>query len=136
MTTLTLPILQDSYQVVDQRVTRSVDTKGGGPRRRLDLLDASVRVLATWKLSAAKYAALRTFYRTTTKRGALVFQAYLILDSSSLTLHDCNFVTGTFRLVSIDGGTYTVTAELEAIPAADDAGADATVMAAYAGTGS
>lgn len=136
MTTLTLPVSQKGYQVVDPKVVLTAATKGGGPRRRLDMLDASVRVMATWELNALKYAQLRTFYRTTTKRGALAFQLYLVLDDATPTLHDCHFVTGTFKLASISGGTYTVTAELEVIPAADDATADNALIASYSGTGS
>jgi hypothetical protein len=103
---------QDGYNVTDGPETISVDLDGGAPFVRRDQLGTYATVICQWTLGPVEFAAVRTFYKTTTVSGSLPFLIDLIVDSPALTRHKAYFKPSTFKLNSQSGLTYVVGATL------------------------
>lgn len=115
-----LPILpaQSGYSSGSRAASTMYRVAGGRPRGRLDMDEPAHPVTCTWRLRAGLYGQLMAFYRAQTEgpSGPQPFEADLVLDTAELLRYQAQFVPGSMALGSIDGGTYTVTAELEAEP--------------------
>lgn len=117
---LMLPPDEESYSVEQsaESVTR-VQLDGGAGRYRQVLFGVSDIVTVSWVCDENEYDYLRALYRGT-KEGALPFLADLIIDKSELMEYTCHFVPKSFKLDSVKGLAYNVSASLEVTPVADD----------------
>ena len=91
---------------------------GGLPRTRRGLMATPNEVTVQWVVGEADYALLVGFYRRLLRRGLPMFLADLILDSPTRERYQAVLRSGTFQLVSKQGGVFTVTAGLLVMPLA------------------
>jgi hypothetical protein len=104
---------QDGYSLSDSVSGVLTSLKGGVGRSRMDLFNTSYLVNVTWKLNRTRYETLAAFHNT---HQGEPFLMDLVVDSPFLTRHEVAFLPGTFRLDSISGATYGVSAALEVVP--------------------
>lgn len=106
-----------NYTATDGRETLETKLDGGSSRRRLDVLNASYTVTASWTFTRAKFTYFRGFYKATTQRGSLPFLIDLQIDTGEeLTEHQVSFVAGSVRTSQISGHMFKVDAQLEVMP--------------------
>ncbi len=74
-------------------------------------------VSVEWKAcSPLQFCYLMAFWRTASVRGTKRFLIDLILDEGSPSTYVATIVPGTFGLRSTDGGSFTMTSQLVALP--------------------
>lgn len=135
MITLSLVPLQGKYGLSEGKDVLRAETQGGPPRVRRDMDASDYHVKVGWELDATDYQTLRTFYKTTTHRGALLFQMDLVTDYDGLTTHLCRFVPGSLKLDDVNGQLFSASAELVVRPIAPDGTADAALVASVTAGG-
>jgi hypothetical protein len=127
-TKFVIPPNQSSYSVTDGETTISTKLDGGASRYRRDILNAYFIVDCEWRLSEDDYQYFRAFYNTETTSGSLPFLIDLIIDDSSLTEHEAQFVPNTIKLSVYNGAYYTVRGQLEVKPIPRDTDYDSTLV--------
>ena len=125
MDLLNLTPSRSRYSLREGSPNLTTRLKGGLSRSRRDLVDMSYSATVSWRVGPQAYAALCDFYET--HRG-VTFLLDLIVDQPELTRHQVNFEPGTFRLESVSGSAYVVSATLEVRPLAVDESVDEAVM--------
>jgi hypothetical protein len=115
---LTLTPTSSGYTSKDVASTLSVQYDGGAGLYRSGKAGNPNIVGVTWNLGPADYRTLTAFYNTILNNGTKSFLINLIIDSvyTVQTQHTVKFVPQTFKLNSVQGHTYQVSAELEVIP--------------------
>ncbi len=115
---LTLPFvpLQDGYGVDLKDGLLSVELDGGAPWTRLDIVGGVRQVQVSWVLGADEYSVMMGFHRAFVRTGGELFYADLVIDSGAIERYQAKFVSGSFRLISKQGPTYTVSAVLNVYP--------------------
>ncbi len=117
MPKLILPPEQSGYAVdfgSDQ--IRVVDDSPQGKYSR-NVFNNAPKVNCTWICDATEYAYIAQAERASRTHGGLRFDVDLLLDDCpSLTTYKAKFVPGTFSLKSVQGETFTVSAQLEIEP--------------------
>lgn len=117
MATLNLRPLASGYTVTPKTADISVSTYGGLPRRRRDLLNATITVTCSFQLGREKYDYLMDFYRTYKKAPDwfLITMIYNFSDPNSMdAVYNAQIVPNTLILSNIVGFTYFVSMTLEA----------------------
>lgn len=90
---------------------------GGMGAYRTDILNPADKVNCQWVLpSKEDYREFVIFYKGPGKEGAATFLMDLVIDDPDPIERTCRFIPGTYKLVSIQGQTYTVQAQLEVEP--------------------
>lgn len=107
---------QDGYSVLDGLNTLGAILDGGAGRFRAGPVGAAISVRARWVLTRTEYRYMRAFFRTGVREGADPFLIDLVQETGTLTEHVARFVPGTMKLDAVNGGTYIVSALLEARP--------------------
>ena len=116
---MTLPVLEllperAGYRTRPKgRVLRATYNGAQGRYRRT--YDGPGEVRVQWALDAPQYDTIVGFYRDTLKNGALPFSIDLVMEDSTPETHTARIIPGTFRLRSIEGEEFTVTARLELV---------------------
>jgi hypothetical protein len=95
------------------------DVGGGLPIVREDAIDALGRVKVTWKLTADGYEEFLTFFNDTLEEGTLPFLTNLVFDYRDPRQYQALFVPGSVVIDEAEITGYTISAELEVVPAAD-----------------
>lgn len=128
---LMLDAAQEGYtaQAGKEVVVNQLD--GGAGRYRRDQLGATSLVSVQWFLSPTQYSYLMAFYRLKTAHGSVPFTLDILWDSGTLGTYTAYFVPNTLALYSVEGSTSTVQAQLEVIPAAENAVTDQATITAY-----
>lgn len=116
MVKLNLAAVASSYSAQDGEETIAIGLDGGKSRYRRDIANATSRVNVTWITGKYGFKTIRSLYKAVTESGSLPFQIDLILDEYTLTEHTVHFVPNSLSLSSIQGLTYTITAQLEVKP--------------------
>lgn len=112
-----LPIcpLQSGYNVEPDDGVQAVKLDGGSSRYEIVSRGNAGIVNVSWNLTAGQYDLLKGFHRVWL-RTLEPFLAGLIMETSSIELHESSFVPNSFRLTGKNGGAYSVSAQLEVIP--------------------
>lgn len=118
MATLNFVPDRDGYSIKELEQFRSVETMGGFPRVRRDLLDSTFIATCQFTFGQAdKYNEFLAFYEAYKKSPAW-FDVMLVSDvdvpNSKLVAHKAQFVPGTFALQMFFGHTWKVAVQLEA----------------------
>lgn len=127
---LTLTPDQDGYNLEAPLSALVNKLAGGGSRLRRDLLNAPMKANVTWTLDEAQYNYIRTFHRFLDD-GSQPFLMDLLVDTSTLTEHECRFIPGSFKLSTVKGGVRKVVAALEVIPIPSDDAYDEGLVTTY-----
>jgi len=126
------PPEQANYSVTDGQETITVQLEGGESRSRIDILNSSSIVDASWLLGPAAYEYWRAWYKSSEhgNKGANWFLLDLLLDEAyGLTEHEVKFVPGSVKLSRTAGYSYRMSAQLEVRPIIYPAGYyDAIIM--------
>jgi hypothetical protein len=93
-----------------------VQLQGGAGRYRRDIIGSTKIVNCTWITNSTGWEYLNAFYRVNNSQGGASFKMDLVISESVPKEHDVRFIPSTFKLSSIDGDMYTVTASLEVTP--------------------
>lgn len=112
---LPYPAKQEGYGVETVRTHRSNKTRGGLPRTRRVMAKANLRTKVQWTLDQEKYSLLVGFYEHVTAN-AMPFQMDAIAEDGLVSRCQAQFIPGTLRMTDYDGGSYTVTADVEVTP--------------------
>jgi hypothetical protein len=110
---LLTPIDEANYSVAEGAEAAIADFDTTATKMGPGKAGVPSRVTVHWVTDRAGYVALRSFYL---QQIAVPFLIDLILDQPYLTEHVATFVSGTFKLESFEGLTYSVTADLFAMP--------------------
>lgn len=116
MTKLTIAPVASSYSAQDGEETIAIQLDGGKSRYHLDIANAWSTVNVTWITNKFGFKYLRAFYNVATDSGSLPFTVDLVLDDYEPLEHSAYFVPNTLALNSIQGDTYTLSAQLEVEP--------------------
>ncbi len=113
-----IPPEQASYSVTDGEEVARIELDGGKGKYRTDILNSSSLVNVTWLFTPAQYEYFRAFYKgSAAASGATPFLIDLILDEAlTLTEHTAYFIPKKVKLKKVQGMSYSVSAQLEAIP--------------------
>jgi hypothetical protein len=121
MSKLTLPAIPEGYAVQELPQQIYQELEGGFGAMRLDFIGGAARVVTvSWKTDRAGYAYLRSFYRTNIAQNCPVFQIDLVAHTGAVIEYDANFLPETMSLSGISGHTYSVQAQIEAVPASGE----------------
>ncbi|RZS80657.1 hypothetical protein [Pigmentiphaga kullae] len=108
--------IQAGYGAVFQDGTISVPLEGGPPRTRLDVSGSAVQVSATWMLTEGQYTVFQGFLRVWARSGGSPIDIDLVLDTAQAETYQAMFEPKSFRLVSKQGGVFTMTGSLWVLP--------------------
>lgn len=110
-----LPFLpeQDSYRYSNNSGVVAANTAGGLSRVRKDFEGGGSIVSCTYVLTAAEFEVFMLFYDVIAKRGAVQFNAPLILHDNLTTEYPCYFVPNTLQVSGPNGSRSVVTVDLE-----------------------
>lgn len=112
---LALPISPDGYSFTDTAETYYQAVDGGLGRTVRDLLGASTLINVQWQTDMAGFLYLREFYRNWVTSPRDGFPIDVIIDEADPTEKLANFVPNTMGLTSINGHTFIVKAQIEAL---------------------
>lgn len=113
MKTLIIPPDPTAYSVTDGQEILANKLLGGKSRYRVDFIGSGRLVNLQWIVNESGYSYLQAFYRYHQRKGSDVFEIDLVIDESTATTYQANFVPDTFQLVSHEGLRYVVTATIK-----------------------
>ena len=122
---------ESGYAVTPPSTTLRVALDGGAGRYRLDVLNGTFLVDVNYQCDLNSYDYLLAFYRTVSGHGTIPFQTNLILDTAGINTYTAQFIPNSIKLISIQGYTYTVSAQLEVWAMPDDTAYDTAVTEVY-----
>ena len=131
LTKLTISPENTAYSFIDGSEVNSVSLEGGSSRYRRDIVGATSTVTVSWIFNAIEYDYFRAFYRGVSAKGSKPFLIDLILDDSELIEHEVHFIVNSVNLVSQQGNSYSVTAQLEVKPKTYDEDDDVVFVDLY-----
>lgn len=113
-----LSIIPDSssYTASPQAGYNRVALIGGPGRYRSDSIDNAAIYDCTWLLDPEDYQYLAAFYRYF-ERKLEPFIVSLVLDSGDIQDYIAKIIPNSWRLISAKGLAYTVSCQIEAVPA-------------------
>lgn len=103
-----------AFDLVDGILSSGLD--GGPSFRRLDTTGNPFVVNVSWALARNEYDMFMGYVRNWIRSGGDPFLIGLILEGSEMTEYQASFIPGTIKLASKNGGVFTVSAQLEALP--------------------
>lgn len=101
-----------SYNLADSINNRETVNYGLSGKFNRNYLNGCVAVTASWTTDLNGYNALAQTYRSCIAGGGYLFDCDLLIEGTELKTYQCSFIIGTFSLVSVQGETYNVNAQL------------------------
>lgn len=124
-----------AFDLVDGLLSSGLD--GGPSFSRLDTTGNPFPVNASWALTARNYSMFMGCVRNWIRSGGELFLIDLIIEEAEKTEYQARFIKDSIKLVSKDGGVFTVAARLEVLPkfvsSCDDGWAASALLNAYFG---
>jgi hypothetical protein len=111
---------QAGYNLRERREVISVALDGGASRYRKDVINPASLASVQWTLSKAQYQYFRSFFKQIVSSGALPFAIDLVMESGEPEEYTAYFVPESISVSPYNGFYYTVSADLEVLPATRD----------------
>lgn len=103
-----------TYNQSDSLVTFSLE--GGPSKSRADFSSSSSIVACQWLFKPEEYRYFTLFHEVMAKGGAAEFLCDLMLDSNEVEEFTCKFVPDSISMGEPNGGSISVSAQLEVLP--------------------
>ncbi len=126
---LPYPAMHEGYGHSSAATHRTNATRGGRPRQRRTAARATLRVQASWTLQPEGYAVFVGFYEHATLH-ALPFTVDAIAEGDTSRCL-AKFVPGSLSQTRLDGGSWSVTADLDVVPNTFSLDHDEAVVALF-----